>query len=171
MTLIYLASPPAATAAGRELQRRANILIHQLDEQKATLLLPSVVVAEYLCGIEPEKHGAVLAELQQRFLTPPFDVRASAMAAQLWLRHRELPKAEQAERTVLKADVLIIASAKLAGAVRFYSHDATCRKIAAQIMDASDLPTHSENLFVEAESGRVHDRAPAPKPRTRKPSP
>jgi hypothetical protein len=36
---------------------------------------------------------------------------------------------------------MIVASAKAAGATRFYSHDTECRALASLIMTSYDLPT------------------------------
>ena len=143
-TLIFALDPKGADP---ELRRRAKLLIDHLEATKAKVIIPTVVVAELLVGVDQADHGRFLAELQSRFLTPPLDLRASALAATLWQQHRALPPAKQVKRTILKADVLIIATAKSAGASRIYSHDAGCRAVASLIMEAFDLPTHSEKLF------------------------
>ena len=62
---------------------------------------------------------------------------------------------------MLKADVLIISSAKVGGASSFYSHDDKCRKLASVAgLMARDLPTHSEDLFVNVEMNRESPDAP-----------
>ena len=115
--------------------------------------MPSIVVAEFLSGINPASHNAVLGAFQDRFhAIPSFDLAASAKAAELWMTHRELPKDKQQSRNLLKVDVLIIACAKVGGAEVYYSHDRKCRTLAELAgMIARDLPTHSENLFTQAE--------------------
>jgi hypothetical protein len=143
-----------------EMLRRSRILLRDLDEKKQIVILPAVAVAELLCPIDPKEHGKFIAVLTQRFFCPPFDIRAASLAAELWQYHRGLPATEQISRTVLKADVLIISSAKVGGASTFYSHDAKCRKLAAHAgLKARDLPTHSENLFVNVE---IDVELPAP---------
>ncbi len=141
--------------AQKELQQRTRILLEQLDDDKSTVVVPSIVVAELLIPIKPEKHGDFIAELRRRFLCPPLDLQAASLAAELWQRHRGLPKTEQIKRRTLKSDVLIVATASVAGASIFYSHEAKCRRLArlAQL-EAKDLPTHHENLFVDAEMRR-----------------
>lgn len=138
--------------AKSDLLRRAKILLRQLDEDCANVLVPSVVVAELLVGIPPEKHGSIVHELRKRFLCPSLDLHAASIAAELWQKHRRLPPKDQIKRSTLKADVLIIATAASAGAQRFYSHDPKCRRLArAAKLDAHDLPTHHENLFIDQE--------------------
>jgi hypothetical protein len=82
-----------------------------------------------------------------------FDLSASALAAELWIRHRGLSKHEQMQRVPLKLDVMVLATAKTAGARLFYSNDRKCRALAKSIgLDARDLPTHSESLLTQAET-------------------
>ena len=136
----------------KELLRRAQILLRQLDEDKASVVVPAVVVSELLIPIASEKHGDFVAELRRRFVCPPLDLQGAALAADIWRRHRGLPKKDQIKRTTLKADALIVATASVAGAQVFYSHDPKCRRLAELArMEGRDLPTHHENLFIDKE--------------------
>ena len=151
------ADPPKGTLSDHdaEMQRRSRILLRDLGDKKEIVIVPAVAVAELLCAIDPKEHGKFIAVLTQRFFCPPFDIRAGSLAAELWQYHRGLPPGEQVSRTVLKADVLIISSAKVGGASTFYSHDGRCRKLATRAgLKARDLPTHSEDLFINAEMNR-----------------
>ncbi|HMP01366.1 MAG TPA: type II toxin-antitoxin system VapC family toxin [Gemmatales bacterium] len=131
-----------------EMSRRARILVRTLASEKAKTIVPTVVVSEFLAGISEGKHGEVLSALSSKFFCASFDIRAADLAARLAMKTRGLPKAEQGERQILRADILIVATAKIAGAAVFYSNDARCRKLAGLAeMKALDLPTHSENLF------------------------
>ena len=136
----------------RELQIRAVILLDMLELDHAQIIVPTVMVAELLVGVERQFHGDFLADLQTRFFCPPFDLRARALAAELWQFHKGLPKPDQLQRSVLKADVMIIATARATGAGTFYSHDASCRRLAQQAgMVAEDLPTSHPDMFRDAE--------------------
>jgi hypothetical protein len=147
---IKASNPRQANLA--DMQRRARILMDILQVEKKTIIVPTVMVAELLTGIPPESHGDFLAELQKRFFCPPFDLPASSLAARLWNKHKALPRGQQLERPVLKADVMIIAAAKTAGAGLFYSHDAKCRKLATMAgMMAEDLPERHPDMHVDAE--------------------
>jgi PIN domain len=124
-----------------EMRRRAEILLEELFERKEKIVVPTVMVAELLVKIDPRKHGDFIAALQERFFCPPLDLRASALAAELLQQHRQLPAGEQQSRSIVKADVFIVATAKVAAATVFYSHDPKCRKIAELAgMEAKDLP-------------------------------
>jgi hypothetical protein len=136
----------------RELQIRAVILLDMLEADGKQIIVPTVMVAELLVGVDRKNHGEFVAKLQERFFCPPFDLRASALAAELWQFHKDLPKSNQLQRNVLKADVMIIATAKAAGASAFYSHDAACRRLAEHVgMVAQDLPVNHPDMFRDEE--------------------
>jgi predicted nucleic acid-binding protein len=149
----------------REMQRRARLLMRMLDEQKAKVIIPSVVIAELLAGVEPQKHTKLLAEFNEHFFCPSFDIQAAPLAAKLWqfehgLRNVQpgLPKDQRSPRNVLKADTMIIATAKLAGASVFYSHEARCRRLAEEAgMKGLDLPRSSDNWITDWEIGQNDD--------------
>lgn len=136
-----------------EYQKRAKILAHNLENSDAKIVVPTPAVAEYLSGIGTKHHGSLVILFQELFFhIPTFDLRASAKAAELWQAHKSIPHAEKMGRRFLKMDVMIIACAVVSGVQIFYSHDAKCRRLATMAgMTAKDLPTHSEDLFVDAE--------------------
>ena len=131
----------------KDLERRARILFELLERDKARVIVPSIVLAEFLVGVAPEEHTKVMEQFRQTFYCPPFDVAASVIAADLWRKHATYDPKDKQQRKILKADVLIIATAKVAGAQCFYTHDDKCRKLASEVMEARDLPTHDERLF------------------------
>jgi hypothetical protein len=162
-------SNPSAAAHAAEMEYRSRVLLRDLEEKGETIIIPAVSVAELLVPLDPSEHGNFMAILTQRFFCPPFDLRAASLAAQLWQYHRGLPPKEQMQRSVLKADVLIISVAKAAGASAFYSHDEKCRKLAVRAgMKALDLPTHSEDLFIDSEMKGMHEESTPPAPRSPK---
>jgi predicted nucleic acid-binding protein len=132
----------------REMQCRACILIDMLQESDERVLIPCVAVAEYLTGIDPADHANSIAALQKNFFCPPFDIRATDVAAKLFLNHKNLPADEQTSRRTLKSDVMIVATAKTAGATTFYSHDPKCRKLAQLVgIAGKDLPTDHPDMY------------------------
>jgi hypothetical protein len=138
--------------ADADKERRARILIHELDEIRARIVIPSVAVAELLCPIDLQEHNNFLAKISRRFDCPSFDIRATSLAAKLWRHNRTLSKNEHISRSILKAHVQIIATAKIRGVGHFFSDDAKCRKLAVAADIASHpLPTHALNLFTESE--------------------
>jgi len=147
-TLIYALKKPK-NEAERELCRRSKLLFDAFADSGTQVIIPTVVIAEYLVGLDPARYGSFIAELQNRHICAPFDIRAACVAAELWRKHRRLPKRQQITRSTLKADVLVIATAKVAGADAIYSNDKKVRSLAEKTgLEGRGLPTHSENLFV-----------------------
>jgi predicted nucleic acid-binding protein len=135
-----------------DLRNRTLILLNHLDKENVRIVLPSVVVSEILAGIPHSDHGRTLSKLTQRFHVAPLDVAAASLAAEVWIKHRGLPKSEQMARNLLKVDSLVVATAKIGGARNFYSHDEGCRKLSALAgLVPKDLPTHSTDLLLDAE--------------------
>jgi len=150
-----------------DLYRRSRILINELKYEKSIIILSSIVVSELLIGIEPKRHADFIAEIQDQFTVVPFDVRAMALAADLWTRTHKVSD-DNRERKCIRADTLIVASAKVGGARIFYSHDKDCRKIAERAgMVPKDLPEASKYLF-DVTGDREEDSPPGKKPKKRR---
>src|SRR4051812_5138879 len=75
-----------------EMQARATILLDMLEESGTEIIVPTVMVSELLAPIEPRFHGAFIAEIQTRFFTPLYDLRAAALAAELRQFQKGMPK-------------------------------------------------------------------------------
>lgn len=159
--LIYAGLVPSndATArsdAVRELQIRSRLLILSLAKKKTTVFLPTIALAEVLVPVPAQQIGPLIAMLSERFVLPTFDIRAAAIAADLWAQHRRLPRNLQyPDRHVLRADTMIVASAKSAGAIEFYTTDDKCRALARLVMQAKELPAQSEeDMFLRGDIER-----------------
>ena len=155
VTIIYATKEFLAGESYSEHDRmmagRAKILIQNLQIEEATIVVPAIVVTEFLMGIAPEHHEAIMSTFRERFEIPPFDLKAASIAAKLWQAHRSLPIDQRLERTVLKVDVLIVATAKAFGVTHYYSNDKKSRHLAEQAgLIARDLPERSSYLFPDA---------------------
>jgi hypothetical protein len=138
-------------------------MFHQLARKHATVVLPTIALAEVLVPVPPSQRGTLIAEMERRFHCPTLDIPATAIAADLWSRHQSIPADLQySNRHVLRADTLIVAAARSAGATEFYSHDAKCRALANLIMTAYDLPTEDHNdMYLMPDIRRGEDELPA----------
>jgi predicted nucleic acid-binding protein len=132
------------------MRERSVWLIEGLAAEKKPVIAPSIAVAEFLIGVDPNRHGDMIAVLQERFIIQPFDLPAMSLAARLWNQIHAAPKDNSTTRNVLKSDVVIAATAKSAGASVVYSHDKHLRKLAEMLnMTGSDLPTGPPHLFAD----------------------
>ncbi len=73
-----------ATPGQEEMINRAQGLFEDLDAADADILVPSVVVAEFLAGVPKPQDVGLLDVLNRKFQVVPFDVRTAAIAAELW---------------------------------------------------------------------------------------
>jgi len=171
MVVIYAGLVPATNAPSAqslELHVRAQRLFDNLSLDQATIVLPFVAISELLVPVPTEDAAKLIRILQELFFCPVFDSRAASIAASLWSHHKRLPRDRQYKnRHVLKADVLIVASAKAAGATTFYSNDRECRMLASLIMEADGLPAQPKTLqdvFVESDIRRGDSPPPVKRP-------
>lgn len=130
-----------------EMVQRAKWLLAMLERDGTRIIVPTIVAAELAVPVAARRRGDFLAVLAANFIVRPFDLHAAAIAAELHAKTLKVPAKELPPRPVLSADVKIIATAKAAGASAFFSADAKCRRVAALVMEARDLPTHAEELF------------------------
>ena len=73
---------------------KAKSFLKWLEDKKAKILVPSVVVAELLMRVPREEHGKVIDFFQRKFIAPPFDTVAASCFAKIWR--------EKADRNIIK---------------------------------------------------------------------
>lgn len=148
MVLIYAGWVPRKSGKlSKELEElavRSQLLLHM--HSKDIIVLPTIAVAELLVPVPAAQKGELTSKLSSRFLCPSFDMPAAAIAAELWSEHNKLPSNLQyTSRHVLRADAMIVAAARSAGATEFYSNDKRCRALADLVMTGCELPTRDPN--------------------------
>jgi predicted nucleic acid-binding protein len=149
--LIYAEAVPSKPGSKcqdfADLRERAKLLIYKAAGNGDTIILPTVVISELLVPVPAGQRGAVVQLLEKTFQCPSFDIPAATIAADLWSRFKNLPQGQVCNngRNVIRADALIVASARAANATHFYSHDSQCRDLAELAgMKALDLPVATE---------------------------
>ena len=126
----------------------AGYLFKELEQEGAQIVIPSIVVCEYINIVSPSDRGKVVAAINERFRIEPFDIKDVVTAAELWDFGKAGRKMQQPNaRAVLRADALIIATAKNHGATEFYTEDNDLFTMANKIMTAKRLPTMPPTLF------------------------
>ena len=128
---------------------RTQALFEDLDGSDADIMVPAVVVSEFLAGVPKPQHPGLLEVLNRRFQLPPFDVRTAAVAAGLWrdaaernphLREFVRETFPGTEKAKIKADMMILATALMRKADILYTHDGPLRAIADGLIEVRDLP-------------------------------
>lgn len=157
MVLIYAGIVPLKMGIRcsdfEELHVRSKLLLIMTKKKKGRILLPTVAMSELLVPIPKSQQGPMIAFLQQKFICPPFDLQAASIAADLIARHKNLPQDQRYDqRDVVRADAMIVASVKAAGATDFYTHDHKCRALASLVLAAHDLPKQDpDDMFLADE--------------------
>jgi predicted nucleic acid-binding protein len=158
----------------------AGYLFRQLDadrdergENNVQIIIPTIVLAEFITPVRSrEERERVIGELGKRFLIEPFDEQDAALAATLWhfgkgSRQKHSPPRD-GQRVVLRADTMIVATARGHGATEFFSDDEGARAMAAEAgMIAKKLPTIAPSLYEQDDATTRPDargRAPGAPP-------
>ncbi len=128
-------------------RKRARSLFSQLKTVGATIIIPSVAVAEFLIPIaDKDAKNKVMSAISESFAIMPFDARCCELASTLYAEWKPAYQdGTPGSRDFLKADAMIVATAKIYGASIFYSDDKKCREMASQVMEAKEMPF--TNLF------------------------
>ncbi len=135
-----------AAPGQEEMIGRAQRYFDYLDANKDRILIPTVVVSEFLAHTPPEKHAALAQTLLKRFMVVPFDLPASLKAAEIWQSSRQsiVPglRAEFPDitRAKIRSDILIVASAVARKCDRIVTHDEALIRQAVPHIDAGPMP-------------------------------
>src|SRR5215831_15530938 len=73
-----------ATLGQESMILRAELFLKHLEETKTAVIVPSIVIGEFLVKVAIEKHEEVQAELEKRFRIVPYDAAAAACAARIF---------------------------------------------------------------------------------------
>jgi predicted nucleic acid-binding protein len=131
---------------------RTRRYLAQLARDNEQVMVPSVVVSEYLQGFPLEEHPAQIEALAGGFFVAAFDARCAALAAELQ-RIGPAARAAPGSRIALKADCQIIATAISHGASRIVTNNLEeFRRIARDRIPVIDVPETWEqpDMLVEA---------------------
>ena len=133
--------------------KHARYLFENLEKEKAQIVVPSIVVAEFVIPLKTSKEREeMIVRLQKRFLIAPFDAKDAAVAADLWHDGKKTREMRQpGARVRLKADAMIVATAYGHGAQAFYTDDDDCFNMVQKIMLARRLPKIGAHLWADVE--------------------
>lgn len=127
---------------------RARQAIVKCQEDNHKIIIPSIVLAEILSGIDTEKRKDFHDLVSKNFLVIPFDTLAALEFANLWdnkvnrdkIKSSIDDKGIKITRAEMKADLMIISTAKSKKSEFIYSHDEKLISCAEGIIDVKYLP-------------------------------
>lgn len=142
-TMILIWGVRRQAPPGREdLVDRCVDLIKHLKEDRTTIMVPSLAVAEYLVHFSAEDQKIQQAIIGESFFVAPFDMKAAAIAGELYDKQRmQAIRADtDLPRQCLKADLNIVATSIAHGATRIYVDDRHFRTLAHGRILVNDVP-------------------------------
>jgi predicted nucleic acid-binding protein len=133
-----------ATPGQEEMIPRAQALLAQLERDRTQVVVPSVVIGEFLIGLPASEQPRYQDIISRRFVVVPYDLRASIHFARIWQQKRDANvfeelKARGATRTLLRADTMIVATALAASATSLYGHDEHIERLAKGLIAYHDI--------------------------------
>lgn len=146
-----------ATPGQEAMIPKSKAFLRWLDETNTRVLIPTVIIAEFLMRIPPDMHTTVSNLMQQDFLIAPFDTQAAANFSKIWQTNKEQKVireliASGKTRQELKVDSMIVAIAVSRNAECVYSYDDGLKKFANGYIDVKQIPELPEQkalLFAE----------------------
>lgn len=113
----------------RHMLERAAEYFAWLEKENTRIFIPSIVVAEFLINVHPDRHDEVARPLFEKYRILPFDGLAALHCARIWQRRRgdgiwdQLVNSGEATRRQLHADCKIVATALAHGIINICSED------------------------------------------------
>lgn len=142
--IILWAMQDEAQPEHEEFAQRAKYLLRRCYETDVKVVIPAVVLAEFLAGLKPEQYSAVTQAMQKRFIITPFDLKAAMHYAQLWQLKQawreDMLHKKQVTGTELRTDCMIVSTAVANGASCIYTHDERLRQFAHNIIETRGMP-------------------------------
>lgn len=123
-SLLILTQQTRPSPGQEDLYKQAQAYEEWLSEGDAGILIPTPVIAEYLCSRDASERRQVIASLQRYADIGDFDLRAAELAARIRLSYQEkfgLPKGWA--RQGLSIDMMIAAIAIVNRASHIVTHD------------------------------------------------
>ncbi len=141
--LIYLLDPPAPQGLSpQQIEERQKLgskvkgLVQYLSNQDTHILIPAIVVAEYLTKVPNELHGHVINLLSPKFIIAPFDTKTASIAADIRNKKAAVLKGTpNQEKECLKVDILIVATALQHNCKVIYTNDDDMNTIASDYIE------------------------------------
>jgi predicted nucleic acid-binding protein len=128
---------------------KAKYLIESCEKEQIKIMIPSVVVAEVLCALEPSLHNSFNQLITRKFMVMPFDTQAALYFAKLWREKKQIKDTIEISRSEMKADFMIVATALARGADCIYSEDKGLRKFAQDYIKVKPLPSFDKQISIQ----------------------
>src|SRR5205085_296579 len=130
---------------------QATNFFAQCAKDKSQVLIPTVVITEFLVGCDLAAFDAVEAKLSAGFQIGNYDIKAARKCAELFHRYALMNpsfKTEEKDKVKMKRDFMIVATAIAGGASAIFSEDAGIARFAQGLIPVSPLsPVEVQQTF------------------------
>lgn len=139
---------------------KAKHLFQLCKDAKDTILIPSVVIGEILCGTPHLHHESILRALQEtNARIVPYDLNTARFNARVWQEQRpqweKWLELKQMTRQAVKVDVLIVATAMAQRCQVLYTQDTGVYRLAKPYLEVryiSEIVIPAQQIdFLEGE--------------------
>lgn len=131
----------------------AKSYLKHLADTSTNVIIPSVVVAEFLMRIPTQLHATVTNLFNKSFTVAPFDTAAATNFARIWQTQKDKNLIEELilsgkTKQELKIDSMIVAIAVSRGAELIISHDEGLKRFADGFIPVHDIPFISQQNYL-----------------------
>lgn len=130
---------------------RTSRFLRWLDDQKTIILLPSLVLAEFLMRIPTEQHAEIIGFLDNSFKVVPADALVASEYARIWQVNYNNGLPTNVPREKMKIDHLIVATAVARKAEIIYSEDGNLHKFAQGFIEVKGVPIIPKQLEINTD--------------------
>jgi predicted nucleic acid-binding protein len=125
-----------------DLVERCIHLIETISNRTGGVMIPSIVLSEYLVGLPFVDQARSVSVFKKHFFVAPFDAKAAEIAAEIYSRVEfgKIKAQSNQCRQCVKADIKIIATAIAHGAARIYTDDDHFRSMACGKILVENIP-------------------------------
>lgn len=129
----------------------ARNFLEYCQTQNIQMLVPSVVVGEFLTMVEAQHHADVIKHLASIYNIADYDAHSAAKFAEILRdkKQKNIKEHTNITRTELKADIMILATAITMNADTIYTHDKGLRALSKGYIKSADIPKTQQQMELE----------------------
>jgi|LSQX01.2.fsa_nt_gb predicted nucleic acid-binding protein len=130
---------------------RAKRFVGKMQEEGHRLVLPSVVVAEYLVSHEFNNEMAAYRALAKQFVIAPFDARTATIFGPIYRDKglsmiKEDCPSKKCRRRKISVDCQVVATAIACRADWLIAHDSDIHRLGEGLVEVKEIPVIPEQL-------------------------
>lgn len=135
-----------STPGQEPMVEKAINFLRWLDETKAKVMIPTIVISELLLPVPPAEHSAFLQVIQNKFIVAPFDILGAQALARIWQDKKGDGTIERLKivpgltRAQMRADCQIVATALVNRAECIFTYDDNIDKFACGTIRTERMP-------------------------------